>query len=125
MSRWPGGGSGPRALFAIVSFMLKALPLFVLWTLPALAEARLAVVELSAPPNVAGLATQLTHAVEANASEQGYTVISPNDVRASLGDDGIQAVQRCVLSSACVAEQLATRGVPLAVVGQLDRDDER
>ena len=86
---------------------------------------RLAVVELSTPPNMVGLGSQLTRLLVEDAQRQGYQVIPRR--RSS----GCCDPRRCCSSrtapgrSACVAANLADVAADRAVVGSLDRDEKR
>lgn len=106
--------------------MLRATPLvLMLLAAPSASAApqRLAVVELATPPNMAGLGSQLTQIVLRAAQQQGYVIIPPDRIEATLGQKGLVQLQDCGGEPGCVAVQLSSLPVTRAVVGSLGRDE--
>lgn len=90
----------------------------------ALAERRLAVVELATPPSMVALGAQVTRTVLRVAAEQKYKVIAPDEIRARLGEARFRELQECAERVACISAKLRGIAVDRAVLGSLNRDDK-
>jgi PEGA domain len=101
--------------------VLAALALFVTSATAAPATS-LAIIEVSAPPNMQGLASQMTHQVLDAAKAQGLTVVPPADIEAFLGTKDTLALKQCGPTPGCISALLAAVPVNRAVVGTLSRD---
>jgi hypothetical protein len=102
-------------------WVLATLALFV--TSAAAAEGQgLGVVEVSAPPTMQGLATQMTQQVVDAAKAQGLRVVPPEEIETFLGPKNTLALKQCGASAACLSSRLAEVPVSRAVVGTLGRD---
>ncbi|HXX30534.1 MAG TPA: PEGA domain-containing protein [Myxococcaceae bacterium] len=102
--------------------VLAALSLFVTSAAAAPSQG-LAVVEVSAPPTMLGLAEQITRQVVDGARAQGTKVVSPEEVDTFLGSKNALALRQCGGSPGCVAALLGGLPVGRAVVGTLSRDE--
>jgi hypothetical protein len=102
-------------------WVLAALALFVTSATAAPAQG-LAIVEVSAPPNMQGLAMQLTAQVLDAAKVQGLKVVPPDDIETFLGTKDTLALKQCGPSPTCISARLASLPVNRAVVGTLARD---
>jgi len=101
--------------------VLAALALIVT---PASAAPRkgLAVVEVSAPSNMQGLAAQLTRQVLDAAQAQGLRVVPPEELETFLGPKDTPALKQCGPSPSCLSALLSAIPVSRVVVGTLSRD---
>ena len=85
---------------------------------------RLAVVELAAPSNLAGIGAKLTQDILAAASGvPAYEVLEPGAVEKLLGNDGMSKLHACSGRPECAAPLLAPTAAARAVVGTLDRTE--
>jgi len=82
----------------------------------------LAVVEVSAPPSMQGLAQQMTHQVLDAAHAQQMKVVGPEEVETFLGPKNSLALKQCGPNPACLSARLADLPVQRVVVGTLARD---
>ncbi|MFL5321271.1 MAG: PEGA domain-containing protein [Myxococcaceae bacterium] len=103
---------------------LALLTSVVLVSSPALAQKRLAVIEMLTPPTMTGLGAQVTQNVITTAEKQGYTVNAPEKVRTQLGDKQYQELQQCNGKPACVSAKMQGVVADRVVVGSLDRDEK-
>lgn len=106
---------------------MKRIVFGLLVLLPAFANAqgkRLAIVELSTPPNLLGLGAQLARTVDEAAKAQGFTVMTPEQVRTQLGEDRINQLHACGGAPGCIAAKLQGVAADRVVVGSLDRDEK-
>jgi hypothetical protein len=103
-------------------WVLAALALFVT-SAAAAPGPGLAVVEVAAPPNMQGLATQMTVQILDAAKAQGLNVVPPEDIETFLGPKNTLALKQCGPSPGCVSARLADLPVNRAVVGTLSRDE--
>jgi hypothetical protein len=102
-------------------WVLATLALFV--TSAAAAEGPgLAVVEVSAPPSMQGLATQMTQQVVDAAKAQGLRVVPPEEVETFLGPKNALALKQCGAAPGCLSSRRAEVPVSRVVVGTLGRD---
>lgn len=102
-------------------WVLATLALFV--TSAAAAEGGgVTVVEVSAPPTMQGLATQMTQQVVDAAKAQGLRVVPPDEVETLLGPKNTLALKQCGAVAACLSARLAEVPVSRVVVGTLGRD---
>ncbi len=90
---------------------------------PALAQKRLAIVDLATPPTMIGLGSQVSATIQKAAKDQGYAVTSPDQLRTQLGEQLYNELVLCVGKPACVASKLASLKLDRAVAGSLNRDD--
>lgn len=103
--------------------MLPALPTALVLLAAGAAGNRLAVLELDAPPNMIGLAAQVTQAVVVEAQAQHKKVLGPDELRAQLGNKGYEELAKCRDSAACATLALKPLGVDQVVLGSLGRDE--
>lgn len=90
----------------------------------ALAQKRLAVIDVSTPPDMMGLGAQVTQSVIRGAEAQGYTVNPPDNIRTQLGEKQYEQVQQCNGEPACVVAKLQGVVADRVVVGSLNRDEK-
>ncbi|HMK74245.1 MAG TPA: PEGA domain-containing protein, partial [Myxococcaceae bacterium] len=102
--------------------VLAALALFVTSASAAPAQ-NLAVVEVTAPSMMQGLAQQITQQVVDAARAQGMTVVPPEELENFLGPKNTLALKQCGGAPGCVSARLAELPVGRAVVGTLARDE--
>ncbi|MGQ0506247.1 MAG: PEGA domain-containing protein [Myxococcaceae bacterium] len=91
---------------------------------PAVAQKRLAVLDVSTPPFMMGLGNQVLQTVLSSAQEQGYKVTPPDEVRIAVGDKTYEDVLRCEGRPGCVTGKLSSLKVDRIVVGSLNRDEK-
>jgi hypothetical protein len=103
--------------------VLAALALLVTSVAAAAPGGGLAVVEVTAPSTMQGLALQITRQVQDAAQAQGWKVVSPEEVETFLGPKSTVLVKQCGGSATCVAALLGDLPVSRAVVGILSRDE--
>ncbi|MGO8969255.1 MAG: PEGA domain-containing protein [Myxococcaceae bacterium] len=102
-------------------WVLAALALFV--TSAAAAPSKgLAVVEMSAPSSMQGLAAQLTRQVLDAAQAQRMKVVTPDELETFLGPKDVAALKQCGPAAGCLSALLANLPVNRVVVGTLARD---
>jgi hypothetical protein len=110
----------PRALapLALFAASFAAVP-------QATAQARrLAVVDLAAPPNLAGLAAKLTQDILAAAQKDpSLEVLDPAAVEKVLGADTLTKLKGCIGKPECVASYAGDLFAARLVVGALDRSE--
>jgi PEGA domain len=102
--------------------VLAALTLFVTSAAAAPGQG-IAVLEVSAPPNMQGLASQMTRQLLEAAHAQGLKVVPPEEVETFLGPKNALALKQCGPTPGCLSARLADLPVNRAVVGMLARDD--
>jgi hypothetical protein len=88
------------------------------------APKRLAVVQLVTPSSMTGLAAQVTQILLRHAPKQKFSALSPDQIRAKLGESGHGEVLECGLQPACLASVLQPLNVDFAAVGALSRDEQ-
>lgn len=71
-----------------------------------------------------GLGEQITLAVMAEAKAQGYPLMGPDDILATLGSQPYQDLQKCLGRAECISRKLEPLGIDRAVVGTLGRDEK-
>jgi PEGA domain len=77
---------------------------------------------VAAPPNMQGLASQMTRQVLDAAHAQGLKVVPPEEVEAFIGPKNALALKQCGPTPACLSSHLSDLPVTRAVVGTLARD---
>jgi PEGA domain len=82
----------------------------------------LAVVEVTAPPMMQGLASQMTRQILEAAKAQGLKVVPPEEVETFLGAKNMAALKDCGPSAGCVSARLSDLPANRAVIGTLSRD---
>lgn len=87
------------------------------------ASPKTAVVDVDAPDLMMGLGAQVTRAIEAEARNQKFDLMSSEDLRAKIDARRYEQLKKCGGKPACVAQELEGLGVKRAVVGQLSRDE--
>ena len=102
-------------------WVLAALALFVT-SAAAAPGLGLAVVEVTAPSTMQGLATQMTRQILDAAKAQGLRTVPPEEMETFLGEKNTLALKQCGPSPSCVSAQLSGLPVNRAVVGTLGRD---
>ncbi len=90
---------------------------------PALAQQRLAVVDVTTPPTMIGLGSQVAQTVLKAAQEQGYVVTTPEQLREQLTDPRYNELVACAGKPSCVARKLGGLKLDRVVAGSLNRDD--
>lgn len=85
---------------------------------------RVAIVDVEAPPTMMGLSAQVTLKVLEAARKLGYPVVSPEEIRAQLGEKEYAELQRCHQKTTCIALHLAKVKADHLVVGTLGRDEK-
>jgi hypothetical protein len=71
-----------------------------------------------------GLSQQLTQVVLVEAKAQGFQILSPDDLVATLGPQPYEELQNCAGRAECSAHKLEPLGVDRAVLGTLGRDEK-
>jgi hypothetical protein len=94
------------------------------WPAAGAAGRKLAVVDVSTPPAMLGLGQQITQALSQEAKAQGFQILTPDDILATLGAKPYEDLQACGGNGVCVAHKLDPLGVDKAVVGTLARDEK-
>ncbi|MFO0599504.1 MAG: PEGA domain-containing protein [Myxococcaceae bacterium] len=83
-----------------------------------------AVVDVDAPDLMMGLGAQVTRALVAEAKNQKFDLVTPDDLRAKMDAKRYEALKKCGGKAACVAQELESFGIKRAVLGQLGRDEK-
>src|SRR4051812_23133665 len=94
---------------------LSAALLAMVVSAPALAQKRLAVVDLATPPTMTGLGNQVAQTVLKTAQEQGYSVTAPDELRSALGESLYNQLVLCVGKPVCLESKLAALKVDRVV----------
>jgi hypothetical protein len=91
---------------------------------PALGGEKLAVAELHTAPALTGMGAQVARAVGDAAEALGFTVLTPDDVRESLGSALSSDLRGCEADPDCAGQRLRKTGATRGVVGSLMRDEK-
>lgn len=91
--------------------------------LPAVAKEKVAIVELTSPPTMMGLAAQVTQTVLQSAKQQRFAVVGPDELREKLGEKTYEELRNCEGKVTCVAARVQGVDVQRVVVGSLTRDE--
>lgn len=83
-----------------------------------------AVVDVDAPDLMMGLGAQVTRAIVAEAKNQKFDLVSPDDLRAKMDAKRYEQLKKCGGKAACVAQELESFGIKRAVLGSLGRDEK-
>ncbi len=96
----------------MVAFMSRRAVLAALLTTATYAHAssqpalKLAVVDVTTPPAMLGLGAQIPQAVITEAKAQGYAILAPDDLLATLGVKPYEELQNCGGRAECIARRL-------------------
>jgi hypothetical protein len=103
-------------------WVLAALTLFVTSAAAAPGQG-VAILEVSAPPNMQGLASQMTRQLLEAAHAEGLKIVPPEEVETFLGPKNSLALKQCGPTPACLSARLADLPVNRTVIGMLARDE--
>jgi hypothetical protein len=99
-------------------------PVFALVAVLAATGPKTAIVDVDAPDMMMGLGAQVTRAVLAEAENQKFDLVTPDQLREKLDAKRYDGLKKCAGNVACVAQELESFGVKRAVMGQLTRDEK-
>ncbi len=85
---------------------------------------RLAIAEPATPPALEAMGAQVAQWVDEEATSQGITVVSADDVSQKLGRDQYAQLRACHGVPTCVAAMVGSLQASRIVVGTLDRDEQ-
>jgi hypothetical protein len=89
------------------------------------APRKLAIVDLAAPPMMQGLGSLVTQSIVRQAQkDKQITVITPDQVKVTLGEKGVSAVRDCLGHADCVVERAGALNANQVVVGTFDRNEK-
>ncbi|MHB8876927.1 MAG: PEGA domain-containing protein [Myxococcaceae bacterium] len=108
----------------VLAFALAASPTFAAAGPAGAPKPLVAIVDVEAPPNMMGLAAQVTQEVLRAATAQGYAVITPEEIRGRLGDKAYSELQGCHGRTVCLVSRLMGIRTDRVVVGTLGRDEK-
>lgn len=95
-----------------------------LCAVPALGGEKLAVAELHTASALTGMGAQVARAVGDAAEALGFSVLTPDDVRESLGAALTSDLRGCEGDPECATPRLRKTGATRGVVGSLTRDEK-